>query len=430
METQNVKYGWYKGRHLYVMLMSMLMFFLFVITNSGATNTFIPILSGMRGWDESLVLMVLTLGGYAAAVATLFYGRLVAKVGPKRVMVIFLVLCGVFYSLWGSASSITMFLVVMIAANLCAYAFMSTSTPVLVSRWFPRTKGIVLGLATIGIILSDVSWSPAAPALIGRFGPAVPFIGMGLVYVAAAIAIALTVRNFPEENGLYPDGSSQGYEDYNKAAKELESYKSPFTVRKAFATKQVWQIAFGLLILIMCGVMYVSRVVPRCMTLGYDMGFAIQVLQISGVMAIVGSWFFGMLDHKLGTKRASMIHATFYAVIWALSLFQAPGADALVFISTIGIFFGLGGIYNLIISMTISIFGRWDFVGPNTVVVFLQAVFVSSNYAISSAFVDAGLGFRGVDVLSLILTIVALVVIFKTDTKCIGKTDEQALKGA
>ena len=430
MEANNIKFSWYKGRHLYVMLMSTLMFFLFVITNSGATNTIIPTLSGMNGWNESLVLMILTFGGYICAVALLFYGRLVAKVGPKKVMVIFLLLGGVFYALWGSSNSMVMFCVVMVAANLCGYGFMSISTPVLVSHWFPRSKGIVLGIATIGIILSDVSWSPAAPVLIGRIGPTPTFIAMGLVYIAAAIAIAFTIRNFPEEHGLYPDGTSEGYEDYKKTVKELESYRSPFTIRKSFATKQVWQITFGLLLLLMCGVMYVSRVVPRCLSLGYSPDFAISVLQVCGVFSIIGSFVFGLIDQRLGTKKACMIHATFYAIIWVITLFQGPGADAFVWIASIGVLFGLGGIYNLIISMTISIFGRWDFVGPNTAVAFMQAVLISSNYTISSVFVDSGLGFRGVDILSLILTAVALVVIFKTDTRCIGKTDEAKIANA
>jgi MFS family permease len=423
MERQTIKYGWYKGKHLYVMFISGLMYLLFVLTNTGATNVVIPMLSGMRGWDEGIVLTMLTIAGYIAAVTTLFIGRIVLKNGPKNVMVVCLIICGISWFFWGASHSLVLFCAAMIVSSISAYGFQTASTPALVGRWFPRTKGIVLGWVTMGVILSDVIWQPYVPALIGRFGPIATFAGLGVIYVIVAVIMFFTIHNLPEEEGRWPDGLALGSEDARRSAKEFEEYRSPFTIGKSLKTKEVWQIACGFALLLLCGVTYVSRVVPRILSLGYEQSFALTVLQISGVAALFGSWFFGFLDQKLGTKKAGTIFACYYFVLWILTLLQPYGV-VFIWISSPGILFGIGGIFNLIISMTITKFGRWDFVGPQIAVGFLHQIFVSSSYAIIAFFMNTNLGFTGTYVFCMIVTVVCFFIIRGIDPKCIGRVDD------
>ncbi|MDR1573739.1 MAG: MFS transporter [Clostridiales Family XIII bacterium] len=423
--TSKARYNWYKGKHLYVMIISGLMYFLFVLTNTGATNVVIPMLSGIRGWNETTALSVLTIAGYIAAVAALLIGGVVLKSGPKKVMIVCLIVCGISWCFWGAARSFAVFCIAMTVSSISAYGFQTASTPALVGRWFPRTKGIVLGWVTMGVIISDVIWQPYVPALIGRFGPVLTFCGLGAVYVIVAAIMALTIHNLPEEEGRWPDGLAEGSEEARKAAKELETYKSPYTIAKSLRTKEVWQIACGFALLLLTGVVYVSNVVQRVLSLGYEMDFALSVLQISGIFALFGSLFFGFLDQKLGTKTAGTIFACYYFVMWIFCLLQPFVGAILIRISSAGILFGIGGIFNLIVSMTITKFGRWDFVGPQIAVGFLHQVFVSSGYAIIAIFTSTNLGHTGAYVFCMILTVICFFIIRSIDPKCIGKVDAE-----
>lgn len=64
------------------------------------------------------------------------------------------------------------------------------------------------------------------------------------------------------------------------------------------------------------GVAFVSQLVKRCVSIGYEAPFAIHVLQIASIVGLFGSWFFGMLDQKLGTRKATMIFSVAIAVLF------------------------------------------------------------------------------------------------------------------
>ena len=100
-----------------------------------------------------------------------------------------------------------------------------------------------------------------------------------------------------------------------------------------------------------------------------------------------------------------------------------PFGKAIVWIASIGIVGGMGGIYNLLISINIQIFGRWDFVATNRFVGFIQAILVSSSFAINAIFMNTSLGYTGLYSFLIILAIVSLIIIIKTDDTMIGKKD-------
>ncbi len=414
------KAKWYKGKHLYIIIVAFFLFYFYTLLSSGSTNSVIPAICGMRGWNESTVLFGITIAGYVGAIATLLFGQMAAKKGAKFVSCTCVIVCGVLIGVWGVTKSMGVFIACIVVMTALAYGFQTASCPVLISGWFPRTKGIVLGWATMGIVAVDLTWSQYIPGLMGRFGIDKVMLVTGAVYVVFGIIMALTIHNFPEEEGRFPDNLEAGADEVREVGQALAQYKTPWTFKKCAKTKEIWQIVFGWALLIMIAVCFISRLVPRCLTLGYDMPFALQVLGVSAACALLGSWFFGFLDEKLGTRKASLIYTVLNFVMWILCLMM-PLGTAFIWIASIGIMFGIGGIYNLIVSMAITKFGRWDFVGANRFIGFCQAILVSSSFALNAIFMNSPLGFTGLYAFCLIISVVCFVIIYKTNSEMIGK---------
>ncbi|MBR3309489.1 MAG: MFS transporter [Lachnospiraceae bacterium] len=413
---------WYVGKHLYIVIIGFLLFYCYTLVSSGSTNVVIPLICGIRGWNESLVLVGITIAGYVGALATLLFGWVVQKKGAKFVSSICMIIAGVLLALWGVVQSMALFIVDTIVLTALAYGFQTASCPVLLGGWFPRKKGIVLGWATMGIVAVDITWSQFFPNLLGSIGILAIFLGMGAIYIIIGILIATTVHNFPEEEGRFPDNIAEDADKVREVGRQLAEYKTPYSFKKCAKTKQVWQIIFGWAMLIMVCVCFISRLVPRAMSLGYDLSFALKLLLISAICGLFGSWFFGFIDQKFGTKKASIIYGIFTIVMLILCLLM-PFGKAIVWIASIGIVGGMGGIYNLLISINIQIFGRWDFVATNRFVGFIQAILVSSSFAINAIFMNTSLGYTGLYSFLIILAIVSLIIIIKTDDTMIGKKD-------
>ena len=91
-------------------------------------------------------------------------------------------------------------------------------------------------------------------------------------------------------------------------------------------------------------------------------------LTVASLLGIIGSYLWGLIDQKLGTKKAVLIFAAYMAVMQFL-LAAVMGVNqtvTLILVILLGIL--IGGICNLLPSMVISIFGGPHFAAANSVV--------------------------------------------------------------
>lgn len=140
-------------------------------------------------------------------------------------------------------------------------------------------------------------------------------------------------------------------------------------MKKLLCEKRTWFIGIGLGLMWMVTVSIVSRLVARLMGMGLDRGAAVGMLSVVGFFGIFGSYIWGWIDQKFGTKIASLIYCVWYAV--ALLLLIMMQNAVLMYIGVFMVGISVGGICNLIPSMVGTIFGRKDFAAANR---FISAV--------------------------------------------------------
>ena len=206
----------------------------------------------------------------------------------------------------------------------------------------------------------------------------------------------------------------------------MKNYKSAYTWGKLLRTPQVWKIGIGWGLLWMIGVAFVSQLVKRCVSIGYEPSYAIFVLQIASIIGLFGSWLFGFLDQKLGTRKATLVFCVAICILFLLGLLQRTGG-AIVWISACGIMGCIGGICNLQPSMVGTVFGRWDFAAANRIITPLATIMMSSSFLIVSLSMKTPLGYDGLYLICAIIAVICFFLVFSTKETMIGATDEEAM---
>ena len=401
------------------MIFAGLLFFVSACMVANSTNSSVPIISAMYGWDSAMMSMMVGIGLLIAVVFAVFFGRLIVRFGMKPVVFSALILGAVSALIYGTTTNFAVFLVCTIINAIACAGYQIVGVTTLINTWFPRTKGIVLGWVTMGIILSDVVWIGLVSKVMAATAVKPVFIAMCIFMVLIALFGLFFIKNTPEEDGSYPDGDQSGVEDLEKTLKAFKEYKSPYTIGKTFKTKQTWQIIIGWGLLWLCAICYISQEVTRFITIGYPASFGQSIMGIAGFFGLFGSWLFGFLDQKLGTKNASTIYCIWFFLMMIVALFHGTGV-AFIWISACGVSCCAGGICNLIPSMTGTIFGRWDFPSANAVI--NPCTFAMCAIGIFvGALLPTKVGFTVTYIILLVLTVIAFIIVRTTKDEMIGR---------
>ena len=408
------KWGWS------IILYAFLLYYFMTGLSADAMNVIPDAYAGAYGLDRNQLLGFATPAGIVGVIGGVFFGRLCMKTGAKKLSAISLIATGILFAVFGFCSSPAAFLIVLALINFFANAFGLIVTATLMSNWFPRKKGIALGWATMGAPLCSATFPAILSAMYGSgMGIGGTSVAVGIVMLALGIATFFWVRDYPEEVGAYPDNLNDGQQK-TSALDELANYQSPFTVGKLLKDKDMWCIAlsFGLMWMVTGGIM--SQLVPRLVSVGFSQSTALVMLTIAAVIGLAGSYFWGWLDQKIGTKPASCVYAVSYIVALLLMIFaqvQFFNYIALVFVGL-----GIGGLLNLMPSLVAAVYGRYDFMAANSLVSPIAALLQKGAFALMAILLTASGGdftlpyavFIGVDVLGMILLLCVT-------NKCKGK---------
>lgn len=149
METK-VKKGYGKGWAL--ILYAFLAYFTATAVGS-AMNAASGTLSELRGWNAALLTSFISLGSIANVVAGFVFGKLSTKASAKKLSIMCSVIWIAVVVGMGVTTNLWAFAFCLIIANGISSALGYQLAPVMISKWFPKRKGIIMGIVTMGIPL-------------------------------------------------------------------------------------------------------------------------------------------------------------------------------------------------------------------------------------------------------------------------------------
>lgn len=375
-----------------------------------------------KGFNASLTTTLAGLAGWSAIIGGVVFAQMVAKIGARKTAVIGNIATGVFVLLFALTNSFPVFIVALILSIFVAGSVQINVVPnTMMNVWFPKKKGLALGWSTMGLPLCTATFIILLNVLMHITGSiSGAYVVFAIIIILFGIISIFWCKNSPEELGLAPDNEVMSAEEIAKNKAELENHVSQWTAGRLIKNPTVWGIGLGLGLLWMTTVGIVSQLIPRLvndvyipagMTPEAAQAKAIPMLTIAAVFGIFGSWAWGWLDMKIGTKKACYLYGAWYIVTLILMIFQPQGGSVVVMLSVIFAGIGIGGIGNLIPSMIGTCFGRYDFIQVNKVVAPINTITRCSGVIVAGIMSATKFGYNGAYVVFLITNIIGMLMI-------------------
>jgi MFS family permease len=282
---------------------------------------FLGPISKSTGWSVTSVSSAMTIGFLAMAFASVAWGTLADRIGPRPVALLGSVLLAGGLALASRATSPLQFQVlfglIVGGASAAIYAPMMAC----VTGWFDTHRSLAVSLVSAGMGMAPLTMSPLAAWLGSRYDWRMAMLIIAATAAALMIPVSLLVRRPPALEGA---GTS---------ASPLAASQHSMSMGRAIRSPQFIVL---LLTNFFCCATHsgpIFHTVSYAMGNGIPMIAAVTIYSVEGLAGMGGRLVFGVLGDRLGATRVLVagllmqaLTVLAYAVVRDLSGFYAVAA--------------------------------------------------------------------------------------------------------
>ena len=354
-----------------------------------AFGVFIGPLEEEFGWSRGQITLALSLGFIQGIIAP-FVGRLVDRIGARPVMVVSLALMAAGFLLRPLISELWHLYLFSALVYLGFPGSTGVVTGRLVGRWFPTTRGRMLGTVTAGNNFGGLTMSPLAALVVGLSGWRWAYVTFGILMALLAVAALLIVRERNEDVAAEAKrtGRAEGFAAASRAAA-----RSGFALSEVVKMPAFWLICAGLMCASLTYQGILTQVVPHLENEGLQRGHAVAALSLIAAMGIASKLVFGRMTESIGARKATVICVAVQAAGVGLMVlpFGTPSLWAGVFVFGLG----FGGLGALIVLSVTETFGLKAFGSIMGVVSLVLIVPIAVGPVMAGTLYDATASYRG-----------------------------------
>ena len=297
------------------------------------------------GWSRAQLTGAFSMAQLEGSIIGPLMGYLIDRLGPRRMVLIGMVITGLGFLLFSRTENIFTFylsygLIMLGTAAGTWLPYMSV-----VNRWFVRKRGLAMAIAGEGsplgglVLLPILAWAVTP----GSHGWSVTAQWIGVVFLCLAWPMSRLIRVRPEDYGLRPDGDPPD-QVVCEAVRPVRRAASPdqlqFTGRQAIRTHAFWLITFGHA----CSSILFATLTVHLVPMLTDRGLSLQAAAnmfslVMGVAAI-----FQLIGGYAGDRLPKNAVIAFFGFIQAGGFLMAVLVDsfpmAVLFAITFGVGFG------------------------------------------------------------------------------------------
>jgi sugar phosphate permease len=320
------------------------------------------------GWSRTMVtsgnaiskLVVGPLFGFAA-------GSIVDRFGPRRLMMAGIVMAGGALIGLGATSLAGAFYFFYFFNALGYVCGGPLPCQVLVSRWFDKTRGKVMGIAYLGIGVGGAIVPLLSAWLTARVGWRLSLQLLGGLIVLIALPLAYFVREDPDDDARLKPSRDDELKPSRDHALRPSSYddggarrlQPSVSITEILRTRSFYLLALGS----MCSIAAVGGTNQHLklflsLDRGYSQSQAAGIISLVLTISIAGRLLMGWLADRMARKHVMLLIYLLVAAAIPLLLVgtAAPGAASMyLFAAIFGL--GLGGEYLIIPLMAGELFG-------------------------------------------------------------------------
>jgi MFS family permease len=291
------------------------------------------------GWDRATIALAVSINVFLYGLAGPFAGRLMLRIGPRRVMLLSLLLidAGVaastqirtvfqLYLLWG----------VVVGVGTGSTALVLSAT--VVNRWFTTRRDLALGLLGAASSTGRLVFLPLLAMVVTALGwQAVGWVVAGCLLLLAVPLVALLMRDAPAALGLTPYGT--GHAAIAGSPTITPAPEAPLVpLGVALRQGDFWRLWLTFAI---CGAttngLIGTHLIPHAIDQGLSAVAAATTLAMMGILDIVGTLGSGWLSDRYDKR---VLLAAYYG-LRGLALLYLPYADDLTTLALFGVVYGL-----------------------------------------------------------------------------------------
>ena len=265
-------------------------------------------------------------------------------------------------------SSETLWIIVYFLSSIVILVWATFTIGILIGQWFPRRKGTIMGIVTFAFPIGNALLSPFASAAFSTmattgqpniFGAFLPFF---IVICAGLVIGAVFVSDFPEQVGCFRDNDRSFTPEVAKKMmlEEIENRKTTvWTLGHTLKSPDFWLITvpMGLMLMGSVGVMTQTFSIIQVAYGATEAQFG-MIMLANAVCACIGSYVLGLLDTRMGTKKAMILAFIFMALSGILGAIQSFGT-MVAGLMLLAIFMGASS--NFTVSGSVQYWRREDF---------------------------------------------------------------------
>lgn len=355
------------------------MFYNFTCTVS--SNIYREAIATKFGISPAPMLDALTYYGFISLVLYFVVPKLISKFGTKKPLVIGAIMGGLAYALTPLSSNTLVIGILIGVTNFAAILYCVMTSMIMVSRWFPRKKGTVMGIITAAGIFSNMVCLPIFNNILMTVSIDAAMAVFGGILVLYGIVSIFWVKETPEEAGLLPDNMPMTDEERKQLSMGAES---AWRYRDVLRNSKFWLVSIGwglnLTALVGIAMVAISHIVAR----GVPYGTVVGIASMMGIMIFASSTLSGILDDKLGTNKSIWIVIGLQVIGFALAAFYGGGSVIALSIMYILAYGTSGANNNLFSSQVLNMFGTRSY--SIVYAAFLSIVNLLKSFA---TFIDA-----------------------------------------
>ncbi len=288
---------------------------------------FLTPIARATGWSVTGVSTAMTIGFLAMALASMAWGHLSDRLGPRPVVLIGSVVLAISLALASRATSLLQFQLLfgLLVGGACAAIF----APMMacVTGWFDTQRSLAVSLVSAGMGMAPMTMSPLAAWLITHVDWRTSLLIIAGVVAVLMIPAALLVRRPPVlEAGPAAEGGGEA------------AGPPDMTLGQALRSPQ-----FLLLLTtnFFCCATHsgpIFHTVSYAVACGIPVMAAVTIYSLEGLAGLGGRVAFGLLGDRYGAKRILVLGL----------LVQAFGALAYVFVRELGQFYAVAALFGFI----------------------------------------------------------------------------------
>ena len=338
-----------------------------------AFGVFVDPLEEEFGWSRTQINTSLSFLALSSLIAPVV-GRIMDRFGARPVMYGSLVLLSLSYLLRPFITELWHWYAVSVLQYLAFPGAAMLPAGRLVAIWFPRTRGRMMGLATMGANFGGFTMTPLAGLVVGVASWQWGYGVFGFLALGVGMLALLVVREAPRtplevEAGTAREEGANGDDASGLALTGV-------TPREALRSRSFYRVTLAILLAAFTYSAILPQVIPHLTNEGISTGQATLLLSVMAAFGMVGKLLFGYLSERITARNAFIV--SLFGQILGVVLIVASGASPLVWLAlpVFGLAFGgLGALMPLIVQETFGVraFGSiFGMVNMATVVSFLS----------------------------------------------------------